>query len=117
MHWPRRALAPPELAVLWPRQNSVLLNADFADGEDANGINQIIGSEPTAEFTAEITEEAERLLSLLPDESMRELALLKMEGYENREIAERLQCGLRTVERRTRLIRTIWKDRHETRLP
>ena len=96
---------------------SVLLNVEFGDGEDAAGINQIIGSEPTAEFTAELSEEAERLLSVLSDESMRELALLKMEGYENREIAEKLQCGLRTVERRTKLIRSIWEERSQSRLP
>jgi DNA-directed RNA polymerase specialized sigma24 family protein len=33
-----------------------------------------------------------------------------VEGYCNEEIAARLGCGLRTVERRLRLIRSIWEQ-------
>jgi DNA-directed RNA polymerase specialized sigma24 family protein len=35
---------------------------------------------------------------------------LSMEGYGNEEIAARLGYGLRTVERRLRLIRSIWEQ-------
>ena len=45
---------------------------------------------------------------MLPDEDMRRLALLKMEGYSNKEAAKALESGLRTVERRLRLIRKLW---------
>ena len=34
------------------------------------------------------------------DDELRTIALLRMEGYSNEEIAERLGCGLRTVERK-----------------
>ena len=73
-----------------------------------HGIGDIIGREPSADFAAEVAEESERLLNLLPDSAMRNLAVLKMEGYSNQECAEKLDCGLRTVERRLNLIRTIW---------
>jgi DNA-directed RNA polymerase specialized sigma24 family protein len=33
----------------------------------------------------------------------------KMEGYTNAEIAQRLACSLRTVERRLELIRNTWQ--------
>ncbi len=79
-----------------------------ADGE-SEGINQIIGREPTAEFAAQVSEQSEQLLALLPDEPMRRLALLKMEGYSNKEAAAALDCGLRTIERRLNLIRSIWE--------
>jgi len=72
------------------------------------GIEQVIGREPTADFAAEVSEESERLLSRLPDESMQRLALLKMEGFTHEEAAEQLECSVRTVERRLRLIRQIW---------
>ena len=74
------------------------------------GIDQVIGSEPSAAFAAEVAEESERLLALLPDEAMRRLAVLKMEGLSNKEAAAELDCGLRTVERRLALIRSIWSD-------
>jgi DNA-directed RNA polymerase specialized sigma24 family protein len=83
-----------------------------SDGEAKGaGINQIIGREPTAQFAAEVAEESERLLALLPDEAMRALARLKMEGYSNQEAADQLDCGLRTVERRLGLIRKIWETK------
>jgi DNA-directed RNA polymerase specialized sigma24 family protein len=85
------------------------------DGREATsggpGINQIIGHEPTADFAVQVCEESERLLELLPDEGMRRLAVLKMEGYTNEEAAERLGCGVRTIERRLSLIRRVWKTR------
>lgn len=83
-----------------------------ADGDrsQATSINQIIGTEPTPEFATELSDESERLLSLLPDEAMRSLALLKMEGYSNKEAAAKLEYGLRTVERRLGLIRQIWEE-------
>jgi hypothetical protein len=38
------------------------------------------------------------------------VALLKMEGYRLQEIAERLGCVSRTVQRQPRLIRHIWEQ-------
>ena len=84
-----------------------------SDSNPAGGINQIIGTEPTAEFAARVSDEAEELLDLLPDAEMRRLAILKMEGYSNKEIALKLECGLRTVERRLGLIRRFWSARDE----
>jgi DNA-directed RNA polymerase specialized sigma24 family protein len=55
-------------------------------------------------------EDAEGLLALLPRESLRAVAKLRLEGLEDREIAERLGCGLRTVERRMGLIRRCWEE-------
>jgi DNA-binding NarL/FixJ family response regulator len=36
------------------------------------------------------------------------VAVLKFQGYTNEEIADRLQRGLRTIERKLRVIRTKW---------
>ena len=79
------------------------------DNEGA-GIHQVIGREPTAEFAAQLCEESDRLMSLLPDDDMRALVLLKMEGVSNKDAADRLGCGLRTIERRLGLIRNIWSQ-------
>jgi DNA-directed RNA polymerase specialized sigma24 family protein len=71
-------------------------------------MGQVIGPEPSPEFAAMVAEECGRLLDGLPDESLRTVALMKMEGYTNDEIADRLDCGPRTVTRKLNIIRTAW---------
>ncbi len=72
------------------------------------GIGQFAGAEPTPEVVATTTDEIRRLFGLLPDESLRLVALLKMEGYTNDEIATSLDCALRSVERKLERIRNLW---------
>ena len=77
------------------------------------GIDQVIGAEPTPEFALQVAEESELLLTFLEDDSLRAIARLKLEGYTNREVAEKLGCGLRTVGRGLGLIRKLWMVRCE----
>ena len=63
---------------------------------------------PTPEFAALVADEFRRLLALLPDDDLRALAVWKMEGHTNEEIADRWQCVPRTVERRLKVIRSLW---------
>ena len=69
---------------------------------------QVIGDEPTPEFAAMVADEYRRLFGSLADESLRVVALLKLEGHSNEEIAGSLDCGLRTVERKLEVIRKRW---------
>jgi RNA polymerase sigma factor (sigma-70 family) len=71
-------------------------------------IAQIIGREPTPEFAAQFAEECERLLTSLGNDELRAVALRKMEGDTNEEIAHKLGCVPRTIERRLRIIRALW---------
>ena len=66
------------------------------------------GREPDPEFAAQFAEEVQRLLMALPSEDFRRLALLRMDGYTNREIAEKLNWYEVKVERRLRIIRKQW---------
>jgi DNA-directed RNA polymerase specialized sigma24 family protein len=56
-----------------------------------------------------VAEECERLLGVLNDEQLRSVAVWKMEGYTTAEIAERLHCVPRTIERKLRVIREVWQ--------
>jgi DNA-directed RNA polymerase specialized sigma24 family protein len=47
-------------------------------------------------------------LSRLPDDELRQIALGKLEGYTNEEIATQIEVAPATVERRLRLIRKHW---------
>jgi RNA polymerase sigma factor (sigma-70 family) len=78
------------------------------DGEQE--LDEIVGTEPTPEFAAMIGEEFETLLNRLPDEGLRQIARLRLEDYSNSEIATRLNCSERTVERRLALIRAVWEE-------
>lgn len=73
------------------------------------GLEDLISREPTPDFAAQVAEEFQRLLGMLGDHDLRSLALWKMEGYSNDEIATKLRCVPRTVERRLRLIRRLWE--------
>jgi DNA-directed RNA polymerase specialized sigma24 family protein len=79
-----------------------------------DGAKKVVGSEPTPEFALEMAEQIESLLDSLGDDTLRRIALAKLEGFTNQEIAEQMDVGTRTVERKLRLIRTVWKDRAET---
>jgi len=88
--------------------------SDLASGDPAGSftsdplMQQLVGPEPTPAFAAQVAEECRRLLDLLPDAELRSVAVWKMEGYTNEEIAARLQCVPRTVERKLKVIRSFW---------
>ena len=82
----------------------------FGDADDRAGLAEVIGDTPSPEFAASMAEECERLLERLDDADLEALALAKLEGYTNDEIAEQLGCSVRTVERRLNLIRKKWRN-------
>jgi DNA-directed RNA polymerase specialized sigma24 family protein len=77
------------------------------DGEDF--LARIVGEEPTPEFAALVIDEYRRLFGSLSDESLRVVALRKLEGHSHEEIARSLDCGVRTVERKREVIRKRWE--------
>jgi DNA-directed RNA polymerase specialized sigma24 family protein len=79
------------------------------DRENApSGLDGLASGEPTPEFAAQVTEEYRRLLVELNDDTLKSIAVARMEGYSVADIADRLQVNPRTVERKLRLIREIW---------
>jgi len=75
---------------------------------DDPAIQQVVGDEPTPAFAAQVAEEYERLLDRLDDDTLRQVAVRKMEGHTNDELAEQLNCSKRTVARKLETIRIIW---------
>ncbi len=68
----------------------------------------LLGREPSPDFAAEVAEQCQRLLGLLPDDQLRQIALRKLEGHTNAEIADQIKRPEVTVERRLALIRKYW---------
>ena len=65
--------------------------------------------EPAPEFAALVADECRRLLLALGDAELRQVAVLKMEGYTVPEIAGRIGWAPRTVKRWLNLIRRTWE--------
>lgn len=87
------------------RGDSVMLGAD--DTDDAQGFARVVGDEPSPSLAAMVADEFRYLVERLGDESLRSVAIWKMEGFTNDEIATKLGCKLRTVERKLQLIRSV----------
>jgi DNA-directed RNA polymerase specialized sigma24 family protein len=73
------------------------------------GIDQVAGDEPTPEFAAMVADNLRALLTSLGDGEFQAIVLAKLEGCNEVEIAQRLGCAIRTVQRRLRLIRKTWQ--------
>jgi DNA-directed RNA polymerase specialized sigma24 family protein len=73
-----------------------------------------VAAGPSPGEVAEVTEACGRLLGLLDEEKLRPVAMWKMEGYTNAEIAVKLDRSVPAVERKLATIRAIWerKARH-----
>lgn len=75
--------------------------------EQDGGIAEVLGSEPTPEVANLVVENCRMLLDSLDDTS-RQIALWTLEGYTSVEIANKLDCARRTVDRKLERIRSKW---------
>jgi DNA-directed RNA polymerase specialized sigma24 family protein len=78
------------------------------DSAAGRAIESVPSQVPTPPFAAEFAEECHILFDRLQDPLLRDIALWKMEGFTNEEIAHKLQRHVRTVERKLALIRDCW---------
>jgi DNA-directed RNA polymerase specialized sigma24 family protein len=67
-------------------------------------------SGPSPELVAQFADETRRMMGELGDATLRSVAVWKLEGYTNAEVAARLGCSIPTVERKLRRIRVIWEE-------
>ena len=77
--------------------------------QQSPGIGQLVRQEPSPAFAVQVAEEYRRLLNLLGDAQLQQVAVQKMEGYTVEEIAAQAGRVPRTVKRWLRLIRQIWE--------
>ena len=75
---------------------------------------QVPSREPSPALAALVAEQCSHLLEGLGDAGLRRVALLKMEGWTDDEVAERLGCARRTVARKLQRIRYLWTQGGET---
>ena len=63
------------------------------DFDEDDVLARAVGSEPTPEAAAVMAEEYRRLLDALADETLKKVAVWRMEGYTEDSIAARLGCA------------------------
>jgi DNA-directed RNA polymerase specialized sigma24 family protein len=72
-------------------------------------LREMLASDPDPAFACQVADECRRLLGKLPNDELRQVALRKMEGFTNQEIADQLDISLAAVGRRLALIRKTWE--------
>jgi RNA polymerase sigma factor (sigma-70 family) len=71
-------------------------------------LEQMEAADPSPVEAVVLNEALERRLQALADPGLRQIALWRLEGYTNGEIAGRLDCSDRQVERKLARIRSLW---------
>jgi RNA polymerase sigma factor (sigma-70 family) len=80
-------------------------------------LEQMDAAGPSPAEAAVLNEALERRLEALADPELRQIALWRLEGYTNREIADLLDCTERSVERRLERIRSKWTSYDDSASP
>jgi DNA-directed RNA polymerase specialized sigma24 family protein len=97
-----------------PRGAAKLVGESAIIGPEGDcGLDQIVGRSPSPEFAAMVADEYQRLSVALGDKELQSIALWKLEGRTDEKIAIELNCSVRTVERKLRLIRSLWARQRE----
>jgi len=78
-------------------------------------LDQIDSDGPTPAEAALLNEALELRFQMLKGPDLRQIALWKLEGYTNSEIAAQLDCTVRNVERKLERIRAYWETASDER--
>ena len=87
-----------------PNESDVSLISIAPEDEEGFCTNPMF----SPDFQAATNEACQRLLDILGDVQLRSIAVWKLEGYSDAEIAGMLGCAVRSVHRKLHLIRRIW---------
>jgi DNA-directed RNA polymerase specialized sigma24 family protein len=79
-------------------------------GLPAADLDRLAGNAPDPALAAEVADELRHLLALLPGDDLRELARDLLAGHTALEVARKLGCSLRSVERRWQRVRQFWGE-------
>lgn len=91
------------------RGSGHIRNESVSSDDTFAGMQNIASKEPTPEFVASMAETVDQLLGML-DEENRTIALARLEGYSNEQIADQIDRSVATVERRIKMIRSRWSS-------
>lgn len=118
--WQILAMVTERIAINQIRANSAIKRGNnqvrgdsvFAniDGEAGTGFGCVRDPAPTPESAVILAENVQTLLNQLQDEELQRIAILRMEGFTNLEIAEEIGKSVSTVERKFAIIRSTLEE-------
>jgi DNA-directed RNA polymerase specialized sigma24 family protein len=85
-----------------------VLNHRSDESNRVGGIDQVLGREPTPELAEMLAEACQQLVDQLDDDLLKQIATMKLEGFNCAEIATQLRCSKRTIERKLERVREKW---------
>ena len=85
-------------------------------GEIPIAISAMSNKTPTPEFIVMMIQQCQYLIDSLPNKLLRDIALLRFEGFASAEIAARTNRSIRTVQRKLGMIRSQWTSLLEREL-
>jgi DNA-directed RNA polymerase specialized sigma24 family protein len=88
----------------------VSLSTLWTGEEGSSAEIAVPAAEPDPAEVVAMTEGLERMLDILDDAELKQMVIWRMSGDSNREIAERLDRSLATVERKFKTIRSIYRE-------
>lgn len=88
------------------RGESVFMKPDGRD--DGFGINNVFDDKHLPQMSIDLAVTCEEMLEKLDDETQRRIALMRLEGHGNENIANALDVSLATVKRKLKRIRELW---------
>jgi DNA-directed RNA polymerase specialized sigma24 family protein len=83
---------------------------------DSYEINQICDRTTHSVELVELQELVDELFEKLyatGDERLAEIARLRLEGFQNQEIADKLGCAARTIQRKLHILERLWNENSE----
>jgi RNA polymerase sigma factor (sigma-70 family) len=116
--WPLLMVITANKSVDLIRRNNRLRRGGRANVQRDNTdstvsiLNEIMSKEPTPEFAAEVADQLQRLLNKLRekgDDDLSRIALLRMDGFSHKEIADRIGCSVRSIDRKMIVIAQVWE--------
>lgn len=111
-------LTSRKAALVWRKQGRRKEAGEsvFAGSDEtaAAGLQAIIDAKPTQPYVDQLCESCDERLSTL-EPKLREVAVLKLQGFTNEEISEQVDRSVKSVERYLKMIRLQWmQDGGET---
>jgi DNA-directed RNA polymerase specialized sigma24 family protein len=106
----RKAVNQIEWDAAEKRGGGNVLHISAVTGNNPGVELELYAQDPDPKDAIMLAEGLEEMLSLLGKADLREVALWRMEGYTNQQIATKLGRSVATVERKLKTIRTIYQD-------
>ena len=104
------------LATVTARKSIRQLRVHFRQRGEGHRVDRehdlalLLNSDVTPEQEAMLIEECERCLDLTGDQTLKKITQLKLDGLTTHQIAEQVDLNVRSVQRKLKLIESIWLD-------